>query len=44
MIYSTVAHVSWVGSVLQFTDPAQHLTTIGYDLDDLCVDRDLSDV
>ena len=26
------------------TDPAQHLITAGYDLDDLLIDRDLSDL
>ena len=39
-----LGHVSSVGSVLyrSCTDPAQHLRTAGYDLDDL--DRDLSDL
>ena len=38
-----LGHVSWVGFVC--TDPAKHLTTAGYDLDDTHdLDLDLSDV
>ena len=50
MIY--LAHVSWVGYVLQQPDPAQQLTTAGQDLDELLlliqytytVDRDVFDL
>ena len=42
MTYTTVRHVSWVGYMVQYTGPAQHLTTAGQDLAGL--DRDLSDL
>ena len=40
------SHASWVGSVPQYTDPAQHLKTADKDLDhlDRDLDRDLSGV
>ena len=44
---STVAQVSWVGSVL-YADPAEPITTAGEELDDLLwtdqIDHDLAEV
>ena len=37
-----LVRLSWVGSVLRYTDPAQPLTTAGKEMDD--IDHDLSDL